>query len=55
MFGGFFFGLGPILINLGILIYLVLTIFQLVTLPVEFDASVRAKRPLGLGIVKTMK
>ena len=53
MFGGFFFGLGPMLINLGIFIYLVLTIFQLITLPVEFDASVRAKKQLiGLGIVE---
>ena len=31
------------LINLGILVYLVLTIFQLITLPVEYDASRRAK------------
>ena len=30
------------LIYLGILVYLILTIFQLVTLPVEFDASKRA-------------
>ena len=53
MFGGFFFGMGPTLLNLGILIYLVLTIFQLITLPVEFDASVRAKKQLvGLGIVE---
>ena len=53
MFGGFFFGMGPILLNLGILIYLVLTIFQLITLPVEFDASVRAKKQLvGLGIIE---
>lgn len=53
MFGGFFFGgFGPVLLNLGILIYLVLTVFQLVTLPVEFDASKRAKAQLvGLGIV----
>lgn len=54
MFGGFFFNLGTSLIYLGIFIYLVLTIFQLVTLPVEFDASVRAKRQLvGLGIVES--
>lgn len=55
MFGGFFFGgLGPTLLNLGILIYLVLTIFQLVTLPVEFDASIRAKKQLlGLGIIES--
>ena len=53
MFGGFFFGMGPILLNLGILIYLILTIFQLITLPVEFDASVRAKKQLvGLGIIE---
>lgn len=53
MIGGFFFGgFGPVLLNLGILIYLVLTVFQLVTLPVEFDASKRAKAQLvGLGIV----
>lgn len=52
MFGGFFFGFGPITLNIGIAIYLVLTVFQLVTLPVEFDASKRAKVQLvGLGIV----
>ena len=49
--GGFFFGVMG-LIKLGVLIYLVLTVFQLVTLPVEFDASRRAKRELaGLGII----
>ena len=53
MFGGFFFGMGPIMINLGIAVYLVLTVFQLVTLPVEFDASKRAKAQLvNLGIVQ---
>lgn len=47
----FLFG-GGIFIYLGIFAYLVLTIFQLVTLPVEFDASARAKKQLvGLGIV----
>jgi len=52
MFGGFFFGMGPMMINLGIGIYLVLTVFLLVTLPVEFDASKRAKAQLvNLGIV----
>jgi Zn-dependent membrane protease YugP len=52
MFGGFFFGLGPVLLKLGIAIYLILTVFQLVTLPVEFDASKRAKAQLvGLGII----
>ncbi|OPZ73376.1 MAG: putative neutral zinc metallopeptidase [Verrucomicrobia bacterium ADurb.Bin474] len=49
--GGFLFGIMG-LIKLGILIYLILTVFQLVTLPVEFDASARAKRELaGLGII----
>ena len=49
--GGFFFGMMG-LIKLGILVYLVLTVFQLVTLPVEFDASKRAKKELaGLGII----
>ena len=53
MFGGFFFFHSPIFINLGIAVYLVLTIFQLVTLPVEFDASKRAKAQLvNLGIVE---
>jgi len=50
--GGFFFGMLG-LIKLGILVYLVLTIFQLVTLPVEFDASRRAKAELvSTGILQ---
>ncbi len=49
--GGFFFGMLG-LIKLGVLVYLVLSIFQLVTLPVEFDASRRAKAELAtLGII----
>ena len=49
--GGFFFKMLG-LINLGILCYAVLTLFHLVTLPVEFDASRRAKRELAhLGII----
>ena len=53
MFGGFFLFHSPIFITLGIAIYIVLTIFQLVTLPVEFDASKRAKAQLvNLGIVE---
>ncbi len=52
LIGGFFFGMMG-LIKLGILVYLVLTVFQLVTLPVEFDASRRAKKVLsGLGIIE---
>jgi Zn-dependent membrane protease YugP len=52
MLGGFFLFHSPMLINIGIAIYLILTFFQLVTLPVEFDASKRAKAQLvGLGIL----
>tara|TARA_B110000305_G_scaffold230250_1_gene282193 strand:- start:716 stop:1354 length:639 start_codon:yes stop_codon:yes gene_type:complete len=50
--GGFFFKMFG-LIKLGVLVYLVLTVFQLVTLPVEYDASARAKKILSdLGIVE---
>lgn len=49
--GGLLFGAMG-LIKLGIVIYLVLTVFQLVTLPVEFDASRRARTELvSLGIL----
>ena len=52
LFGGFFFRLSG-LITLGIYCYLILVIFQLITLPVEFDASRRAKIILGqMGIVQ---
>jgi Zn-dependent membrane protease YugP len=41
------------LIKIGILCYAVLTLFQLITLPVEYDASRRAKIILGqLGIIQ---
>ncbi len=42
IFGGFFFHMTG-LITLGIYCYMVLLAFQLITLPVEFDASRRAK------------
>jgi Zn-dependent membrane protease YugP len=42
MIGGFFFRI-PMFITLGIVIYTVIVIFQLITLPVEFNASSRAK------------
>lgn len=49
--GGFFFQMTG-LIWLGVIAYAILTVFQLVTLPVEFDASARAKTQLaGLGII----
>ena len=51
MIGGFLFGILG-LVKLGVFVYLILTVFQLITLPVEFDASARAKKELvGLGIV----
>src|SRR5213595_3310981 len=50
--GGLFFGITG-LITLGIYCYLVLVVFQLITLPVEFDASRRAKIILReMGIVQ---
>src|ERR1043166_666696 len=42
MMGGFWLGIFGLL-KIGVLCYLVLTLFQLITLPVEFDASRRAK------------
>jgi Zn-dependent membrane protease YugP len=51
IFGGFIFGMLG-LMKLGVLVYLVLTVFHLVTLPVEFDASRRAKAELAaLGLI----
>lgn len=54
IFGGLIFPLlGSKLIPLAILIYLVLTVFQCITLPVEWDASKRAKQTLThLGIIQ---
>jgi uncharacterized protein len=50
--GGFFFRITG-LITLGIYCYLVLLAFQLITLPVEFDASRRAKIILQqMGIIQ---
>lgn len=49
---GFFIGLIKPVALLGAAIYGVLTLFQLITLPVEFNASSRAKEKLlGLGIL----
>ncbi len=51
LLGGFFFQMTG-LIWAGVAAYLILTIFQLVTLPVEFDASKRATAQLAnLGII----
>ena len=43
--GGFFFRI-PMFITLGIIAYALIVLFQLITLPVEFNASARAKRIL---------
>ena len=52
LMGGFWFHLFALL-QLGVVVYLILTVFQLVTLPVEFDASRRAKIILqSMGIVR---
>ena len=53
--GGLFFHITG-LITLGIYCYLVLLVFQLITLPVEFDASRRAKIILQqMGIVQVRR
>lgn len=45
-------GLTGIVLDVAIICYAVLSLFQLITLPVEFDASRRAKVQLvGLGIL----
>jgi Zn-dependent membrane protease YugP len=52
IFGGFIFHMMG-LITLGIYCYMILLAFQLITLPVEFDASRRAKIILQqMGIVQ---
>ena len=45
---GFFMGMQP-LVNFGILLFATVAVFQLVTLPVEFNASRRAVEALELG------
>lgn len=52
VFGGLFFQMMA-LVKIGIVCYLILTLFQLITLPVEFDASKRAKVILQqMGIIQ---
>ena len=45
---GFFMGMQP-LVNFGILLFATVAVFQLVTLPVEFNASRRAVDALEMG------
>jgi Zn-dependent membrane protease YugP len=50
--GLFFRAMFPTFINIAIALFAVITLFQLVTLPVEYDASRRAKEQLfRLGLV----
>jgi uncharacterized protein len=52
LFIGFFLGLMKIALPIIIAIFTIITLFQLVTLPVEYDASRRAKEQLfRLGLV----
>ena len=47
-------GSGTMFLNIGIALFATVVLFQLVTLPVEFNASTRAKRVLAqTGIVST--
>ena len=53
LLGLFFGGVGSPLINVGILLFSLSVFFQLVTLPVEFNASSRAVRLLNsMGILR---
>lgn len=53
LLGLFFGGVGSPLINVGILLFSLSVLFQLVTLPVEFNASSRAVRLLNsMGILR---
>lgn len=45
------FLISPLLVNIGILIFMSVLLFQIITLPVEFDASKRAIRELENGII----
>lgn len=45
--GGIFLGMNQTLINVGIILFSLAVVFQLVTLPVEFNASSRALKILG--------
>ena len=50
---GMFMGLMKVMLPIVIAIFAIITLFQLVTLPVEYDASARAKEQLfRLGLVR---
>ena len=47
-------GMGDIMFNIGIVMFMAVVVFHLITLPVELDASKRAIAQLeGLGVVST--
>ena len=49
---GFFLGMMKIMLPIVIVLFSIITLFQLITLPVEYDASARAKEQLfHLGLV----
>jgi len=53
LLAGFFLGMMKIALPIIIVIFSVITLFQLITLPVEYDASARAKEQLfRLGLVR---
>lgn len=53
---GMILSFNEVLINMGIILFLGVVIFQLVTLPVEFDASARALRTLeGDSILESVE
>lgn len=54
VFAGFILGLGS-LIDLGIVFYLVAVVFQIITLPVEFNASSRAMIALEEGGIVSLE
>ena len=50
---GYFMGMMKIMLPIVIVLFAIITLFQLITLPVEYDASARAKEQLfRLGLVR---
>lgn len=50
---GFFLGMMKVMLPIVIVLFSIITLFQLITLPVEYDASARAKEQLfRLGLVR---
>ncbi len=50
---GYFFQMLPMFLSIAIVVFTIIAFFQLITLPVEFDASKRAKEQLiRLGLIQ---